>query len=248
MRSLLLTFLIAACPALGFGASVELRPVHGQARILTVSAQVSSGDEASYAQVDARFRASYYFGVAELALLDGHAQAAAKLLKQAAEADPSSGFLLREEGEAWEAAEQDELALACLQGALKLDADDLELRQHLARLYLEGKHKDLAQKLFLKADGTDPDDPAFLRALIGIDVSTDDLAKSESRLRRLLSLPDAGTGADERELLALTLQRQERWTEAAKEFRALLKVDSTRSEPGPAWPPARTPAATAWPP
>src|SRR6185369_14320981 len=34
---------------------------------------------------------------------------------------------------------------------------------------------------------------------------------------------------DERELLALTLQRQERWDEAVKEFRLLVKEDPSRS-------------------
>jgi tetratricopeptide (TPR) repeat protein len=177
--------------------------------------------------VDAQFRASYYFSLAELASHDGHSAEAAALLKRACDADPQSPFLLREQGSAWEAIGKDALAVECLQRVLELTPRDLELRQQVARIHLRAGRKELAQSLFLNADGSDPEDPAYLRALIGIDVTTDALPKAEARLRRLLSGP--GAGPDERELLALTLQRQERWDEAVKEFRLLVKEDPSRS-------------------
>jgi tetratricopeptide (TPR) repeat protein len=194
---------------------------------ISVSAQVSAGEQAHLDKIDAQFRAAYYYSLAELAAHEGHAAEAAALLERASEADPQSNFLLREQGSAWEAVGKDALAVECLQKALDQTPMDLELRQQVARIHLRAGRKELAQSLFLNADGTDPEDPAYLRALIGIDVSTDALPLAEARLRRLLA--GKGAGPDERELLALTLQRQERWDEAVKEFKLLVAADRTRS-------------------
>lgn len=238
MRKPLLFLLILASPLTALAASIELRPLSGTgaAKLMTVSAELPPHENALYHQVDTQFRASYYFALAELASADGHALEASILLKRACDADPGSSLLLREQGDALEAAGKEGLAVEVLQQALAMEPKNLDLRQQIARLHMRAGHKELAQALFLNADGSDPEDPAWLRALIGIDVSTDALAQAEKRLRRLLAGPEAlsaGSGqanfADERELLALTLQRQERWEEAAAEFRALLKLDKTRS-------------------
>ena len=223
----LASILAAASPA----ATVELRPLSGSATVAYVSPAASSGRDSDerYARTDAEFRASYYYGLGELASQEGHAEEAGILFGRAAEADPHSAVLLKAQGDAWEAAGKEALAVESFGKALALDPQDLELRQALARLHLRAGHKELAQSLFLKADGGDPDDAPSLGSLVGIDVSSDALPDAERRLRKLLSRSRPGEDLDEHELLALTLQRQERWKDAAGEYRGLLKADPSRS-------------------
>lgn len=208
-----------------------MRPLSGSATVTFVSA-TASADEATderYARTDAEFRAAYYFGLATLAAQGGHAEEAGILFGRAAEADPRSATLYKAQGEAWEAAGKEALAVESFGKALALEPGDLELRQGLARLHLRAGHKELAQSLFLKADGSDPEDAPSLRSLVGIDVSSDALPDAERRLKKLLGGAKPGDALDERELLALTLQRQERWAEAAAQYRTLLKADPARS-------------------
>jgi tetratricopeptide (TPR) repeat protein len=208
-------------------ASHAKHPRQPQAQALSPSADVDPAELDLYQKIETQYKASFYFSLAELAKQAGQPLDAAELLQKASDADPQSALLMREQGQAWEDAGKPAVAAEVLQKALDEDPQALELRQHVARLYLQSGRKALAQSLFLNADGSDPQDPAWLRSLIGIDVAADDLPSAEKRLRNLLATP-AG-GADERELLALTLQREEHWADAAEQFRLLLKQDKTRA-------------------
>lgn len=219
--------LFFAFPALSLmaGAAPETQP----ARAASAGAQavaVSAPDGAERrAELD--YEAAYYYSVACLAGQAGDARDQAALLERAQAADPSSALLARERGEVLSNLGRKDEAAALLKQALARSPKDLELRRELGRLYTDTDHPALARALFLKPDGRDPTDPDFLRSLVGIDFVQQDYPSAERRLRVLLR---KGTAAGDRELLALTLQRLLRWSDAAGEYRAMLRSESGSAE------------------
>lgn len=179
--------------------------------------------------VQSRYQAAYYYALAQLAVQHGLVAEAEALLERAQAADAASPLLARERGELLEALGRDAQAAVQLDQALAAEPGDFELRRRLARAYVRLGKLDLARGLFVGPDGAEPAEPEALRALVGLDLGLGDLAGAERRLRALLQ---AGGNADDRELLAVLLQRQGRLDEAAQAYRQVLALEPGR---GTAW-------------
>jgi len=186
----------------------------------------SPGLEAEAAHTEAAYKAAYFYSVACLAGLRGDVADQSALLQRAQEADPKSVLLMQERGEALLLLGNKSAAADLLKKALATGPTDTALRAELGRLYQDMGHSDEARALFLKPDGSDPSDPESLRSLIGLDFVQKDYASALRRLRMLLA---KGGSADDQELLALTLQRLGRFTEAATSYRAVLALDPKRT-------------------
>jgi tetratricopeptide (TPR) repeat protein len=186
----------------------------------------SAADLAVARSTDAEYEAAYFYALACLANMGGNHKFESMLLQRALQADPASALLMRERAEALVALGEPAAAAELLRKALAISPADIELRRRLSRIYQESDRLSQARALFLKPDGSDPDDPEWLRSLIGLDFVQEDLASAERRLRALL---DQGGGVDDRELLALTLERRQRWAEAAAEYRRVVEADKTRT-------------------
>jgi tetratricopeptide (TPR) repeat protein len=220
---LVAAWLAAAAPARA--ASVQFAAPDGASTTVRVDSKMS-GDVALGQRIDAQFRASYYYALARLAEDAGDLKSALMLLERAQGVDPASDLLRRERADLLEATGQQAQAAVLLRESLDQAPADLDLRRRLSRLYMRLGRSGLARGLFLKPDGSDPDQPAWLRALVGLDLAQEDLRGAEKRLRALLLLDK---DLDDRELLALTLQKQDRWAEAAAAFRDVLAADPQRS-------------------
>jgi Flp pilus assembly protein TadD len=217
-----LVALAAALPA----ASVGLSAPGGVTRVVQVQAVRRDIDPLGLA-MDAQFRASYYYCLAQLAELSGQPAEAAEALQRALGADPGSALLLREQAGQLEAAGQDAKAVVLWQAQLDAQPGDIDLRRHVGRLYLRLGRDGEARQLFLKRDGSDPTDPAWLRSLVAMDLVQDDLAGAQRRLEALLA---QGDDKDDRELLGLTLLRRGRYAQAAQQYQQVLKADPARSD------------------
>ncbi|HXB97354.1 MAG TPA: tetratricopeptide repeat protein [bacterium] len=239
MRALALLSLFL-CPAPAQASAIPLSP---SAQALSPSAQAPSpsaealsraaasqdgpAEDALMRKTETQFQASYYYCLAQLASLSGQHQTAAMALARARAVDPSSLLLRSEQADELEAGGDDAAAADLDQAVLQADPQDMDLRRRLSRLYLRLDRAGEARALFLKHDGSDPDDPAALRSLVGMDLLQDDLLGAEGRLKTLLA---KGGDLDDRELLALTQQRRGLWPEAAGQFRQVLAQDPTRVE------------------
>lgn len=207
-------------------ASVQFSAPSGVSKVVQVGSQ-RVGEDFLAERIDAQFRASYYYALARLAQEGGDPKDALKLLERAQAVDPGSELLRRERAELMEGTGQDAQAAVLLRQSLDAAPDDLELRRRLSRVYMRLDQAGLARGLFLNADGSDPADPALLRSLIGLDLIQEDLLTAVKRLRVLMK---DGGDVEDRELLAMTLQRQEHWAQAADEFRLVLKADKKRGD------------------
>ena len=228
------------CPPLAAATPAALSP-SAQTPVPTAPAPVSSAaapaptsmlrvlphDDGLMQRTEAQFQASYYYVVAQLASLSGQHPSAALALARALEADPSSRFLRTERADELEASGDDAAAADLDQAALQADPQDMDLRRRLSRLYLRLDRAGEARALFLKHDGSDPEDAASLRSLVSMDLLQDDLLGAEARLKVLLS---KGGDLDDRELLGLTQQRRGLWADAAGQFRQVLAQDPSRTE------------------
>jgi tetratricopeptide (TPR) repeat protein len=212
-------------PALSAAASIEMRGPDGRVQLHEAPAQVHSGPEEA-GRIEQRYRAAYYYAVAQWALLQGLPQDAELLLRRAQEDDPASALLVRERGELLDSLGQDAQAAVLLDQAVRAEPEDLELRRRLARVYVRLQQLDLARGLFLGVDGAEPGDAERLRSLVGLDLQAEDLAAAERRLRALLRL--GGDSADD-ELLGMVLQRQGKDDEARLAYRRALDRDPERS-------------------
>jgi tetratricopeptide (TPR) repeat protein len=225
-RALLLLLLTPALwPAFLPAASVETRGADGHVSVRSSEAE-RQGEDALGERIEAQYRSSYYYSLAQLALQQGLNADAEVLLSRAQEADPSSPLLAREHGEVLEALGHDAQAAVQLDQALQDEPKDLELRRRLARCYLRLGKSDLARSLFQEPGGADPTDPDWLRSLIGLDISVGDMAAAETRLKGLVKAQD---DPDDLELLAGLLQRRSQNAEAAALYRRAVAKDPSRS-------------------
>jgi tetratricopeptide (TPR) repeat protein len=183
-------------------------------------------DSAVEDSIEAEYRAAFFYSLSCLAAMSGDAKDQAALLEKAQESDPSSALLLEERGDAAVALGQISAAADLLKQALAQDPKNLDLRRKLSRVLQDADRMPEARALFLKPDGSDPDDPDFLRNLVGLDFVQEDLPSAERRLRALLA---AGGSTDDRELLGLALQRRQHWGDAVAEYRQVVAADATRS-------------------
>jgi len=222
LRRLLSTVLalITLAPALVFAGpsnAPAASPPHGGA---------GAALDAEDAHTEAEYEAAYFYSVASLAGLKGDVADQAALLRRAQAADPGSALLLRERADALLALGHKAEAAELLKRTLELAPGDVEARRRLGRIYQDTNRLAEARALFLKPNGDDPTDPESLRSLIALDFLQKDFASAERRLRVLLA---HGGNADDRELLALTLQRLERWKDATSCYRSVLTSDSGRT-------------------
>lgn len=212
-------------PAFLPAASIAVRGQDGRVVVKESPAERQGLDPVTQRTED-QFRASYYYGLSQLALQQGLNADAEVLLGRAQEADPASPLLAREHGELLEALGRDAQAAVQYDQALQADPADLELRRRLARTYARVGQMDLARKLFSGPDGAEPKDPAFLRSLAGLDIAAEDYAAAEKRLRALVAVDK---DPDDLELLAGLLQRKHEPSEAAALYRQVLAQDPGRS-------------------
>ena len=195
----------------------------------SAEAGVPAADDVVERHTDAEYRAAFFYALSCLAGMGNDHKDEAALLERALEVDPGSVLLMRERGEALLASGQAGDAAELMRKALDLAPGDLALRRKLSRVYQETDRVPLARALVLKPDGSDPDDPEWLRSLIGLDFVQDDYLSAERRLRILLA---KGGSVDDQELLALTLERRQHWDEAAAQYRRVVAADPTR---GSSW-------------
>ncbi|HXC64590.1 MAG TPA: tetratricopeptide repeat protein, partial [bacterium] len=218
------------CPPLAAASLTALSP---SAQTTSPTAQAPAAAQPAAPQdglgqrTQAQFQASYYYVVAQLASLSGQHPTAAMALARALDADPSSHFLRLERADELEASGDDAAAADLDQAALQAEPQDMDLRRRLSRLYLRLDRAGEARALFLKHDGSDPDDAASLRSLVSMDLLQDDLLGAEGRLKTLMA---KGGDLDDRELLGLTQQRRGLWADAAGQFRQVLALDPARTE------------------
>lgn len=224
LRSLLL-LTPALWPAFLPAASVAVQGQDGRVRVQE-SPAVRQGIDPLAQRIEDQYRASYYYGLAQLAAQQGSGADAELLLARAQEADPASPLLAREHGELLEGLGRDAQAAVQYDKALQADPKDLELRRRLARTYARVGQMDLARKLFAGPGGAESTDPEYLRSLVGLDVAADDYAAAEKRLRTLTALRE---DPDDLELLAGLLQRKHEHAEAAELYRRALAKDPARS-------------------
>ncbi|HTB34191.1 MAG TPA: tetratricopeptide repeat protein [bacterium] len=221
MRALAFLSLILVSP-LAAAANSTPGP---QALSPSAASSGSASLDALNQRIDAQFQASYFYCLSQLASLSGQHQTAVLALERAEAADPGSLWLRSERAQELEASGDDAAAADLDQAVLQADPQDMDLRRRLSRLYLRLDRAGEARALFLKHDGSDPDDAASLRSLVSMDLLQDDLIGAEGRLKALLG---KGGDVDDRELLALTQQRRGLWPEAAAQFRQVLSQDPTR--------------------
>jgi tetratricopeptide (TPR) repeat protein len=193
----------------------------------TAAAQPAPPEDGLMQRTEAQFQASYYYVMAQLASMSGQHPSAAMALARALDADPSSQFLRLERADELEASGDDAAAADLDQAVLQSSPQDMDLRRRLSRLYLRLDRAGEARALFLKHDGSDPDDAASLRSLVSMDLLQDDLLGAEGRLKTLLA---KGGDLDDRELLGLTQQPRGLWSDAASQFRQVLAQDPARIE------------------
>ncbi|HTB21094.1 MAG TPA: tetratricopeptide repeat protein [bacterium] len=209
-------------------AFLACAPFAGAAPAAPLSPQTldGPGQEAEAAHTEAEYRAAYFYSVACLAGQKGDVADQAALLQRAQEGDPDSALLTRERGEAQVQLGNKAAAAELLKKALQARPGDAGLRAELGRLYQDMGRAADARALFLKPDGSDPSDAESLRSLIGLDFVQKDYS---SALRRLQVLLASGGSADDRELMALTLQHLGRFKEASAGYRAVLALDAKRT-------------------
>jgi len=227
-RAAFLTTMLACCvlsAAAARGASLSSSAPGSATRTVEARLQAAPGD-ALLEHTEAEYRAAYFYALSCLAGLGGDPADRSLLLQRAQEADPDSRLLMEESAEASLELGKPDAAAGQLRHAVALNPGDLDLRRKLSRVYRETGRIAEARALFLKPDGSDPDDPEWLRCLVGLDFEQGDFASAERRLRALLQ---QGGGVDDRELLGLTLQRRQRWPEAAAEYRKVVALDPSRS-------------------
>src|SRR5262249_48785084 len=108
----------------------------------------SGPDDRNYEEIDATFRASFYYSSSVLAELQGHHAESLALLKRASESDPKSFYLLTELADAWELNERYAEEEAVLEKAVQINPASLEARQRLARVYVRLGKAQGARKLY----------------------------------------------------------------------------------------------------
>ena len=174
---------------------------------------------------DRNYRASFFYGCYWLSQQNGRMTEALLFLENAAGVDPDSLLLQRELAEQYEMVGMDEKAAAVLQHLLAREPNDLN-REKLTRLYVRLGKSELAENLFLDPDGSDPENPAWLRELASIDVALENYERAVLRLQKLLTItPD---DADAMEFLGGVYSRQNRLQEAAETYEKVTCLDPQR--------------------